>query len=751
MALQYALSGVARVGNTRSNYYNGAIVAFTINGTDRTRFVNKFECEVHDILNETPNTATLVVRGFTPTVGMAVTIRLGSTHGVPLFDGLVVSLEPVRRRTGIRVRYRLECIDWMYLLDRLLVNKDYASLSGSAIAPDLISTFTTGFTAVHVESGLATVDLPNKMERVSQALTRLANLTGAVWYIDGTKDLHFLITETATSPTALTTANKTFKRLKSHTSLEQVRTRVYVEGQGTAVRAPVSAGDTILPVETAAMFDPVGGHATVPSERLTYTAVERGADGSLVGPGVTPSSAMSPAASAGVGIESGDHVYAFTWVTGAGETLPSPLATVTHGAISGPSVAPTINSLSGNADGTTNLAIGTTYEYVYTYSAHPTPYTDLTEDTAPSTAVTYLAILAATLGVPYAQYPNIRVTASDDERVYWMHLFRRVQGVGNYQYIRSSTNATQNLVGYNAGGADLPAANATFNRSTLDGIAVGPSGTTSRKVYRTVAGGVQLKLQQTIANNTATTGTTDTTVDASLGANAPSADTSGLTQPDGQVNQGDTSLIVASTTAFLSTGGWAVIGNGEQVIRYTGHTGGALTGIPAAGVGAIVAPVSYNSTITACPMLTGIPTSGAGALTTALVPGDEINLLVVEDATAAQTALAALEGGDGIHEHYIQDRRLSLAGATVRAQAELALGSTADETVTVVSEDFNACSGRTLTVSVTGIAVTARIQQVRFHWVPGRAKVQREITATNRLKGFYQYVRDLDDKTRRVA
>ena len=102
---------------------------------------------------------------------------------------------------------------------------------------------------------------------------------------------------------------------------------------------------------------------------------------------------------------------------------------------------------------------------------------------------------------------------------------------------------------------------------------------------------------------------------------------------------GSTSLPVAGTSPFVPTGGWALIGNGDQVIRYTGLSASALTGIPATGAGAIVAPVAYNSTVTATPMLTGIPASGLRSLPMPLIGGDEVYTVVqVDDAGAPGAA-----------------------------------------------------------------------------------------------------------------
>src|SRR5439155_20380154 len=80
-------------------------------------------------------------------------------------------------------------------------------------------------------------------------------------------------------------------------------------------------------------------------------------------------------------------------------------------------------------------------------------------------------------------------------------------------------------------GANIPTSNtAVMQQTSLSAIAVGPSGTTDRKVYRTAVNASQLKLVQAMGNNSTTT-LTDATADSALGANAPVSDTSGLTQP----------------------------------------------------------------------------------------------------------------------------------------------------------------------------------------------------------------------------
>lgn len=95
--------------------------------------------------------------------------------------------------------------------------------------------------------------------------------------------------------------------------------------------------------------------------------------------------------------------------------------------------------------------------------------------------------------------------------------------------------------------------------------------------------------------------------------------------------------------------------------------------------------------------------------------GDDVNQWVQRDDTSAQTALAALEGGDGIREMYIQDRRLSYDGALSRGDEELAANSTYVDTLIYETTDVNARPGRDVVVSLTGdfaLAGTYRIQTV---------------------------------------
>jgi hypothetical protein len=85
----------------------------------------------------------------------------------------------------------------------------------------------------------------------------------------------------------------------------------------------------------------------------------------------------------------------------------------------------------------------------------------------------------------------------------------------------------------------------------------------------------------------------------------------------------------------------------------------------------------------------------------------------------AQATLAALEGGDGVHEHYLSDNRLSIAGATARGQAELSNFSTTDIQGSYDSIDKFCRSGKSVTITRAdrGIAVSVVLQKVTRRYI----------------------------------
>lgn len=747
----FNLSGVGRAGATRSGYYSTKTfisVAGTHYGdgfASATQRVLLESLEVTDVLNESPNTCHFTCKGFLPTARQEIIITQGSKNTLErLFAGHVVSA--TARYVGQNpqaVLYDVNCIDYTWQLNQFLVTKRYTNQSATAIAQAIISTFTTGFTTVNVVAGLDVVDeITFTNVPVMDAIAQLAKRVGGYCFVDYRKDVHVFLTDASvTNPRDLTSTHPSLLAFDVERAAGEQITRVRLEGGGVNALTDVPAGETILPVDDAAWYEATGGTVLSGPQRITYTGVQDGSGGGLVGPGASPSSAPVATLVAAAGIESGIHSYAVAFTTSLpGESLPGPLATVTHGnvsaAVTNPSTAPTLTEVAGAAFWAAGDHVQVAVSYV----------TAAGETRCGSTGVVVI------VGPSGSDQINVSAIPLGPSSVLMRNLYR-VQVVGSTPtgniYVttladNSSTTYTNLPTGslYSSSGQLGPTSNTAgnydtaYNQTALTGIPVGGASVLTRKIYRTVAGGSTLKLQQTIADNVTTSGVTDSTADASLGATAQVVDGSGLAQPDGQINASSTSMLVAGLGAFASGGGWAAI-EGRQTIRYTSKSATALLGIPAAGSGAIVSTVSYNSSIVPCAALTGIPASGVGAIVYALKQGDEVNLEVEVNDTVQQTAIAAAWGGDGVIVATLQDRRLSHTEALARATAYLQLKSEARTGIRFRTLDLNTRSGRTIVVNLPApISVTGTylIQEVTVsNFVPGQRPVFTASASTERF------------------
>ena len=772
-ARMYALGKIMRGGASRGGYVSGAAF-ISIDGVQvgwgaTPHRVLLDTLTITDELDETPNTCGFRLNGLVPAAGAEVVITLGSKNaGTRLYAGFALTVQQLYvGDKPANVQADVRCVDYTWQFGFVLVTRQYRTLSASAIAADLVTRYAAanGFTSTPVVPNLPVLDeITFTNEPLDQALTRIARRIGGYWFVDYQKGVHLFLEDTPNAPEPLTPTHKSLRAFQTSADRTQVLTRVYVEGRGSASLATVAAGDTIIPLAAVDMFtaapdvfvkvSPVGSEGG--AQHLTFTGVTPGGTGSIVGPGVTPASAPSVTAKTGAGLNAGTHQYAYTWGTATGETPPSPVAAVVAGAIVTPVAAPVFVDYRYDVvlapDPATGFVAGATVRYAVTYS---TTYTvPLTSNGQPVSA----------LGPPSAPITAIQITTPDsqvgiapmyvngpvlpDPVATYMHFWVSVSG-GPWYYANNYTgNPNAGLVmvtGPNTGGT-LPAANA-IGQATVAGIAVGPTGTTTRKVYRTAANATALQLLRTIADNV-TTSVVDAAADATLGVAAPGSDTSGLVATPGQVTAGSTSIRVAGTGPFPPEGSWVLSGNNR--IRYTSLTGIALTGIPATGPGSILNSIPYGTPITLAPCLTGIPASGARAITTPIAAGDEIYLVVQRDDSARQATVADMvNGGPGVREEWVQDRRLSITEARARAQATLQLRPLEDVTVTYVCRDVNTASGKTITVNLpapTHVSGTFKIQSVtinNFRPHPTQSPTYT-VTASSRRFNFEDWLRRLE-------
>lgn len=305
------------------------------------------------------------------------------------------------------------------------------------------------------------------------------------------------------------------------------------------------------------------------------------------------------------------------------------------------------------------------------------------------------------------------IPVSSDANVVSRKLWRTAANGSTFKLVKTIANNTATTDTDNVAdaslGATMPTTNTTtYSRAALSSIPIGPTGTTGRIVYRTAVNGSQLKLLTTLANNTTTT-YADSVADGSLGANAPTVNTSALVATTAEIVAGSTSVAVTSTGPFASGGGWAMVG--QMLLRYTGYSGTALTGIPTSGAGAILTTIKPGEHVTAAPALIGVT-----GLTSDLLFGQMTYILVQRDDLAAQTAHAARTGGDGIVEYTIADRRIREDTAEQWADADLARFAYPITTVRYATRDRKTRSGKTVAINLPTVGIVGdwTIQQVEI-------------------------------------
>ena len=864
-ALMYALGGLARGGATRGGYHSAkpfVSVGGIQRGTSRLNPAEKVLTEsmvIRNVVDDESDTCTIVAFNFVPREGDEVIVTLGTPNSLTReFGGQILGKVRTYVDTPQFQTIYANAIDYAWVANHQKVIRRYSNMSGTDIAKDLVASFAPGFTTRRVQANLPTIDdISFTNVDLSTALTQLTKRLGnnLYWYWDYFRDLHlYADEELVTHPAYILDTNDWNRDVRITSDLSQFVSRVYMEGGGGSVMSDLAAGETIIPVDTATWYASTGGWIALEAQRVSYSTIFVGGTGTLVGPGTGPGAALNATATTGGTLTPGVYSYVYTFVTGAGESLPSPVRVFTlAGTLAAPASGPTFGSLLFGTD----LDAGT-HDYQYTFvtaagettpspsgagitvpaavSAHPA--TTVSVGTSADGATNFwqphdlVTVSIAyqdssgheTIATPASNTvdagPNINppgaqvlvrpirflITRNSDSRVTGIRIYlkvngtfvgwtsasnstftavlggvanftplspsavntmdtrkvqitvpvggatvtsrkvyRRFNGAGTFKLVATiADNVTTTFTdtATNASlGADAPSTNtATEAQIALTGIATGPTGTTSRKIYRTTVGGSQHKLQQTIANNTATSGVTDNTADGSLGANAPVGDTSGLTQPTGQVAQGATTIPMASPAPFESTGGWVQISS--QMIRYTGLSGNTLTGIPTSGIGSVVSAIQYGNQALAAPALKGVPASGDGALLYSVAKGDEANILVsVEDPLAidylAFTLSTPTFTHNGIIEEYIIDNRLSINEALSRAQSTLELRNQIELMLEYETRDFNARAGRYAEVDVTDLQTTEifHIQDVtitEFH--PDLAPLRHVKAATRATK-----------------
>lgn len=207
--------------------------SITIGGTNRTGDVLTRTLIVEDIINDQINTCSFSLIDLSgngiPETDDEVIITLDS--GTKLFGGYVLTVEMSKKETGV-VQAIISCVDYTRLLDRNLVHKSYENQTDAEIIEDIINTYCSGFgiTTNNVVESFTIDQISFNYIQPSQALRRLADLTGKNWYIDYDKDIHFFPLTTNAAPFNITDSSSNFSDMRIQKDASQLKNRVYVRG-----------------------------------------------------------------------------------------------------------------------------------------------------------------------------------------------------------------------------------------------------------------------------------------------------------------------------------------------------------------------------------------------------------------------------------------------------------------------------------------------------------------------------------------
>ena len=303
-----ARSGIARAGTTRSDYYR-QVFAMTINGVDRSANVWKFSTRIVKNLHEQEDRLSLTIFGFRPSAGQAIVIGSGAIDN-RLFGGTIKTVRQRSVKGNVVEIYDVTAGDWSWLLSRKLFSGHYTNITAHQLVLDLAAVYAPGFTVNNVKVTSPVISEISWTNRTfPQVMAQIADRIGWHWYFDPNQDIHFFDSETVIVPVALTQSNMVYDLLDWSENIDQIRTRVYVEGGGGTTTDPVEAGALSIPIDEAGWYDGVGTRwLKIGHMRVSYTGrtITSGA-GELTGiPASGPGSISEP-------ILQGTQVNLLTW------------------------------------------------------------------------------------------------------------------------------------------------------------------------------------------------------------------------------------------------------------------------------------------------------------------------------------------------------------------------------------------------------------------------------------------------------
>ena len=224
--------GGTAYGSWQSLTTDPSSYSVVINAIDRTADVLNQSIQIEDALNDKQNVISfaLIDRSGNGIPDPDEEITITMDDGTKIFAGYLteVSLD----KSGGEVRATIRGTDYARLLDRNLVHRSYEDMTDKAIIEDIVDRYCagSGITTTNVLEGVTVDQISFNYVQPSQAIRKLAALTGRNWYIDYDKDIHYFPNTTDTAPFDIDSSNAQYANLKISKDANQIKNRVYVRG-----------------------------------------------------------------------------------------------------------------------------------------------------------------------------------------------------------------------------------------------------------------------------------------------------------------------------------------------------------------------------------------------------------------------------------------------------------------------------------------------------------------------------------------
>lgn len=216
--------------------FNTLAVAYniSINGVDRTSDVLIRSLSVEDVINDQINTCSFSLIDLSgngiPETDDEVIITLND--GTKRFAGTITNISLSSKKVTGKVVATITCGDYTLLFDRNLVHRTYEDMTDKQIIDDIVTRYCvgSGITTTNVVEGVTIEQITFNYIQPSQALRKIAELTGRSWYIDYDKDIHYFTLTTNVAPFHIDVDENRYYNLTITKDATQIKNRVYVRG-----------------------------------------------------------------------------------------------------------------------------------------------------------------------------------------------------------------------------------------------------------------------------------------------------------------------------------------------------------------------------------------------------------------------------------------------------------------------------------------------------------------------------------------